>query len=396
MTDLLVELLAMAVYGSAIVLLHELGHAAFARAGGFRVTSFAVGLGKPILRVPLRGGVVFHLDRWWVGGACTAIPKGPTTRRRSWYHAGGLIAQAALALVLLPLPDLWLVDRIESFNLLVAVTNAAPWRFGGSASDGWYLLDVARGGRRAVEVLPQRARLLRLAAREREIGSPVGTTYAELCLAWGDLLAGRADRADPFFQADPPETAVEPWIDVLYTYVRAEWHRLQHRPLAAVRTVQEARRAREGEVRDDALGLLAIAEARASVDLGSPDRAVRALVRVAGLSGPVGRQAAAVSLLAALDGPPDELEYATWRVARRGPEAWLDPADVVAGLTAAAARLSEAGRSDAAIGARVAASALERRVLATAAAEDRASLQARLHRPPSEVADRGDGASQPR
>jgi hypothetical protein len=380
--DLLIELLAMAIYGNAIVLVHELGHAAFARVGGFRITSFAIGLGPPLLRLPLRGGVVVHLDRWWVGGSCTAIPLGPTSRRRSWYHAGGLIVQAGLALVLLPLPESWLVDRIETFNLLVAATNAVPWRIGGSASDGWFLLDMARGGRKAVEILPQRARLLRLAERERAVGSPLGTTYAELCLAWGDLLAGRADRADAFFELDPPETAVEPWIDVLYTYVRAEWHRLRQRPLAAVRTVREARLAREDEVGEDALGLLAVAEARAAVDLGATERVARALARVTGLSGPVGRQAAAVSLLAALSGSADDLEYATWRVARRTGESWLDPADVVAGLRAAADQLVEAGRSEAAAGARVAAAALSKRVRASAAAEDRPFLERRLAIPP--------------
>ena len=319
----------MLVYGNALVLLHELGHAAFARVGGFRVTSFAVGLGPPLLRLSLRGGVVLHLDRWPVGGSCTAIPLGPTSRRRAWYHAGGLIVQAVLALVLLALPDSWLVNRIESFNLLVALTNALPWRLGGSASDGWYLLDAARGGRQQVEILPQRTRLLRLLTREEAVGSPVGTMYAALCLAWADVLAGRPDRADPFFEADPPETALEPWIDALYTYVRAEWHRQRHRPLAALETVQRGRTAREGELSEAATGLLLLAAARARVDLGQHDEAGRALAGIVGDAGPIGRQATVVLLWSTLGASPDELEHAVFRVARRTTEAWLDPADGV-------------------------------------------------------------------
>jgi len=376
--SLLVELAAMLVYGNALVLLHELGHAAFARLGGFRVTSFAVGLGPPLLRIPLRGGVVLHLDRWWVGGACTAIPLGPTTRRRAWYHAGGLIVQAVLAVLLLLLPDTWLIDRIESFNLLVALTNALPWRLGGSASDGWYLLDAARGGRQQVEILPQRARLVRLLNREEQVGSPVGTMYAALCLAWADVLAGRPDRADAFFQQDPPETALEPWIDALYTYVRAEWHRQRHRPLPALETAQAGRTAREGELSEAAQGLLLLAAARARVDLGQHDAAVRTLTGIVGDAGPIGRQALVVLLWTTLDQAVDDLEHAVFRVARRVSEAWLDPADAVAALRAAGDALVEHGRTDAAHGSRVAANQLEHRLRTTAAAEDRASLAARL------------------
>lgn len=387
-----VEILAMLVYGNVLVLLHELGHAAFARPGGFRVTSFAVGLGPPLLRIPLRGGVVVHLDLWWIGGACTAIPLGPTTRRRAWYHTGGLIVQGALAVVLLLLPDVWLVDRIESFNLLVAVTNALPWRLGSSASDGWFLLDVARGGRKQVEVLPQRARLVRLLHRERQVGSPVGTTYAALCLAWADVVAGRPERADAFFEQDPPETAVEPWIDALYTYVRSEWHRLRGRPLAALDTAEQARSAREGELSEAGRGLLALATARAWVDLDDLDEATQALARIVGQAGPIGRQATVVLLWANLGGPEDDLEHAVFRVARRVEDAWLDPADTVLALREAALRLDTAGRAAPADGAREAASKLERRLQGTAAGEDRATLSSRLA---SRVADRPTNRYEP-
>lgn len=375
-TDLGLELLAMLVYGNVLVLFHEAGHAALARAGGFRVTSFAVGLGPPLLRLQLPGGVVLHLDRWPLGGSCTAIPRGPSSRRRAWYHAGGLIVQAGLALLLLGAPEGWLTDRLISFNLLVAATNALPWRVGRSASDGWYLLDTFRGGRRGVEVLPQRARLEHLARRELAVGSPLGSLYAALCLAWADVLVGRLDRADVFFQRDSPQTAVEPWVDVLYTYVRAEWHRAHGRALAALRTLREARTAREGEVSEGALGLLTVAEARALVDLDALDQARDALARITGVGGPIGRQASAIYLRTVLEGPAEDVEAAAARVVRRRDEAWLDPADVVEALTRAMERLAAQERPTIAL--QEARDALAARVRATAAPDDREALGVRL------------------
>ncbi|MFT7521041.1 MAG: hypothetical protein ACI9MC_003192 [Kiritimatiellia bacterium] len=393
MTEVLVELLAMAVYGNIIVLLHELGHAGFARFAGFRVTSFAVGLGPPLLRFPLRDGVVFHIDRWPIGGACTAIPLGPTGAGRSWYHAGGLVVQGVLGVFLFALPEHWLIDRMMHFNALVALTNAVPWKLGGSASDGWYLLDAWRGGRRAVEILPQRAQLERLAAREQAVGSPLGTLYADLCLAWADVLAGRADRASKFFELDPPQTAVEPWIDVLYHYVRAEWHRQLHRPLAALRTLQDTRRARESEVGEMGLDLLLVAEARTLIDLGDNQKAQRVLAKLAGTWGPVGRQASAIQLRTSIEDAAEELEYATWRVARRVNEAWLDPADTIETLHIAADRLEEHGRPAPAAGARQAANTLSKRILASCAAEDRPSLNARLGTIDATTTERGQSGA---
>ena len=380
--NLAVELLALAVYGPLLVLLHELGHAAFAGLGGYRVTSFGVGMGKPFARMHFRGGLVIHLDRWlFAGGACNAIPIGPPTGRRAWFHAGGLIVQGVLAVALLLVPQVWWVDRIEQFNLLVAATNALPWRFGGMASDGWYLLDAFLGGRKGGEVLPQRRILDRLAAREQTIGSPLGTVYAALCLAWVDVLAGRPRDASDFFAKDPPETTLDPWVDALYHYVHAEWHRVQSRALAAVRTARETRAALGGSLVDEAAGLLAIAEARALVDLGAPAQAQRALARVAGLAGPVGRQAAVVLLGASLDAEPDDLEFCTWKVVRLVHEAWLDPADASTVLWEAADRLEEQQRVNAARGARDAARLLARRTLRNASSEDRPSLLRRLGDP---------------
>ena len=58
MQPLVIELFALLMYGTGIVVLHELGHLLFARLGGFRVSSFGIGFGKPLLRFQWRGGLV--------------------------------------------------------------------------------------------------------------------------------------------------------------------------------------------------------------------------------------------------------------------------------------------------------------------------------------------------
>lgn len=385
MRDLIFELIALALYAPAVVLLHELGHAIFANRGGFRVTSFGIGLGRPLWTHELSGGVLLHIDRWLLaGGACAAIPTRPPTARRAWFHAGGLIVQAILALVLLVLPDTWLLDRVAHFNLLVALTNALPWKLQGAASDGWHLLDTWWGHGRAGEVHAQRDQLERLWGREATVGSRVGKVYAEVCLAWIDVLAHRSEDAGHLFREDPPETTVDPWVDALYHYVHAEWHRLEGRPLAALGTIRDTRSALAGRLADEAAAMLTIAEAYALLDLDAPEHAERALARVADVGGPIGRQAAAIHLAATLaqsaeDPRQDaELEQATWRVLRRVHESWLDPAEVAVLLADVADRLDATHRRPAARGAREAARTLARRILSSASPEDRLPLMRRM------------------
>ncbi|MCB9677287.1 MAG: site-2 protease family protein [Alphaproteobacteria bacterium] len=378
MESLLAEFGALFVYGPLIVILHELGHALFARRGGYRVTSFGIGLGPPLWTLRLSGPLVVHLDRWVLaGGACIAIPDGPPTARRIWFHAGGLIAQALLAVVLLLLPDHWLVDRILHFNVLVALTNAVPWKVGGNASDGWYILDALSGGRRTGNILYQRAIFEQMAAREFAIGSPMGIAYADLCVTWADVLAGRLEEADEFFHDDPAETAAHPWTDALYHYVKAEWHREHDRPLAALSTARDGRNALGAGTGANANALLALAEARALVALDEPDRARRALQRVAG--GPLATQALPLAVWCSLDADDTEdLELASWKVARHIQGPWLDPVDPTLALVEAAEELSRRGRLNAARSARDAATDLARRTLRSAAIEDRRTLSYRL------------------
>lgn len=337
MHPLVIELGALFFYGTGVVFLHEVGHSLFARLGGFRLTSLGIGIGKPLASVRLHGGAVFYLGRWWVGGACHAVPTGPLSKRRMWYHGGGLILQLILGLFLLLLPEYWLIDRIIQFNLIVAVTNALPWKVGGNASDGWYLLDAVTGRRREADLLTMRPIIKSLAQHQEAVGSPIGVFYAQLCLAWADVLARLPDQATAFFEADPPESAVDPWFDTLYHYVQADWHRQLQRPLAALQLARGTELARKGELHPFAAGLLALAEARAFVDLGAESQARQSLAKLAGMGGAVGNQAAVIHLWTRIgDNDLEMIPWVTQRVCGLADAALLDRVDTALALLNAA------------------------------------------------------------
>ncbi len=376
------ELLALCVYGPALVLLHEVGHAAFARLGGYRVTSFGVGLGRPLWSLYVRDGVVVHIDRWVLaGGACTAVPLGPPGPRRAWFHGGGLLVQAALALVLALLPSSWLVERVAAFNLLVAATNALPWRAGAQASDGRYLLDALAGGRRMGHPLGQRAQLRRMLARELTVSSPVGVAYCDVVLAWSDVQLGLLDSAHERLVDAGPQATREPWIDALHQLVLAEWYRAQGRTADALDAARQGL-ALEG-LDPDARALLDHAEARALVDSGDPEWARSTLARVVGHAGLLGNQAAVTLLQAELADEQSDgaaLEHATWRVERRILDGFLDPVDTLVALLRASAALQEAGRIRAARGARQSATTLRERLLQGLGVREAAWIDAHIRR----------------
>ena len=379
MTAVWLDLLALLFYGPAVVLLHELGHAALARRGGFRLTDFAIGVGKPLWRLELSGGAVVHIDRWvLIGGGCTAIPVSPASARRIWFHAGGLIAQCLLMVALLPLHEVRLVQHILVFNGLVLAHNALPWRVGRFASDGWYILDALAGTGRGSDVLQQRAAIAAMEARAVQVGTPLGTAYARICMAWADVIAGCPERAARLFQEDPPAATLDPWVDALYHHVHAEWDRVQGRPLGALRTVREATVSVELSDIGDAQGLLALAEARALVDLDAPAQALRVLSRTAGIGGAIGWQAAVTLLWASLDSEPDDVELAAWRVIQRAHLTALDPADGAMALWDASEVLEDSGRHGVARAARQAGIDLADRVLTRAPSWARPSLRRRM------------------
>jgi hypothetical protein len=373
MTPLWLELTALYVYGPLIVLFHELGHAVFARRGGFRVTSFAVGLGRPLVRLGTIRGAVVWVGRWIFGGGfCVASPISPATRQRAWFYGGGLLVQLGLALVLWAGSDIWWVARAATFNVLVFLTNAIPWRWGTSASDGWMLLDLMRGARRQSEILPQRAALKKVAIRESVVESPLGEAWAGLCLAWGDVVAGDTDAAGSFLETPPAALRLEPYVHALSTYVTAEWHRRAHRPEDALATTTGFA---SPNASDATQGFVALAHAGALLDVGDRAEACRVLGSL--LSGPdfLVRQALVLLLRATLEGPTEDIEHAAWRVLRHIDAAWLDPVRTATTLQEAANRLSCANRATAATGIQQAVQTLVARTLSTAHSDHKSVLQ---------------------
>lgn len=380
MQSLPAELLALVLLVPLIGILHELGHAASAPLAGYRVTSLGLGLGKPLLRRTNMRGQVLWLGRWpLAGGACVAIPASMAARP-TVYHLGGLAMQALLALALHPLEDVhWVIARAETFNLLVLAWNVLPWRWRGQASDGWYLVARITPGRSQMPVMGRRPVLERLARFEEGLGSPLGSWYARLGLAWLDVLVGHPERADELMGLPAPLGLglEDRGILALQGYVIVAWHRAAGRCQQAL---DEARawRAKLGSlVPDAAEDLATITVAQALVACGQPAEARRVLASLAGVTGPAGREATALLLAACLlEEDLTSLRQAAWRLVDRLPGPFFDPVQVVRLLAQAALRLPEGDPARARLTRE--ATRARARLLTWAELGDRASLQARL------------------
>ena len=314
---------ALVLWIPLVAVVHEAGHALLAPLAGYRVTSFGIGRGRPILRIALPGGVVFYVGwLFFTGGACVAIPRSPALGPRgALFHGGGIAAQLVLGVLLLLVPEggwtPW-VHAGAQFNLAVAAWNMLPWRFGRVASDGWRLLSRVGGGVVAPRwsLFAQRSSIEVVLDYERRVGSAVGVWYGDLMLAWADLLVGRLtsgrerlERAGDLLKVSDPQLMA---IDRL---VRAESSRRSGQPMVALRHVVEARALEDqiGETTD----LLTVTEARAWRALGDRVRAGRALELLAGVGGTVGREAACVALELAVDDADDAaVQQAAGRLAR--------------------------------------------------------------------------------
>ncbi|MCP4809321.1 MAG: hypothetical protein GY884_28630 [Proteobacteria bacterium] len=361
-----------------IGVVHELGHALAARPAGYRVTSFGVGHGKPLLRWELRNGVIVYLGRWIIsGGLCVAIPIDPVPARRWLYHSGGLLLQAALALALWPL--MVLLPALEYafwFNLVVLGWNLLPVRIGGYATDGWQLVADFIRPDTAGQFFSARREVERVLRFEERIGSPLGETWCRVFLRWMDVVTGLDDDG---WRPDDVILISEPQLEALHGYVMAERHRVEGRSLAALSTVHELRRAYGPEFLPVALDMLTVAEARAYLAQDEPRQAQQALARLAGAVGAVSSDACAIEVDAAmLRGDAPEVERAALRLSERLSGSFLDAPEAVRTLWRAAGWLKEEGRIDAAAELGAEARAGAARQIAAAAPSDKVSTAARL------------------
>ncbi len=361
-----------------IAVLHELGHALAAGPAGYRVTSFGVGHGKPLLRWRLRSGTIVYLGRWLVsGGLCVAIPVEPVPARRWLYHSGGLIFQGLLALLLWPLAGFFpVLENVFWFNLAVIAWNLVPVRVGDYATDGWQLLaDLFRPATTG-HVFTARAQVERVLRFESRVGSPLGVTWCRLTLRWMDIVVGLDDDD---WRPDEVMLMAETQLEALHGYVTAERHRVEGRSLAALHTVRELRRAWGAHLPPLALDMLTVAEARAFIAQEEPKLAQQAIARLAGAKGVVAHDAAAIELAAALQlADVEVVEVAARRLIPLLDGGMLDAPEAVRSVWDASAALKEEGRLTSAEDLGREARAAARHLIASAAPQDKVSIAARL------------------
>jgi hypothetical protein len=344
LADLGPQAFRLGVWAVLISLVHELGHAIAAHPAGFRLTSFGVGYGPVVLRVPLGHQRVFTLGLAFLGGgACVAIPERGIGPRAAWFHAGGLLAQVVLGLVLALFPAGPTRDLGLELNLLILVYNLLPWRWASAASDGWWLLN--RLGPGIVQERPLFSRKVafqRLLAHELRQSSPLGTAWARLMLAEGHLQLGELGLAQEQLLALPDGDRLTPALDAQVALAWGELGRQQGELEAPARSWAELRR-RRPEAPPVALeDRLALGVARAAIGKGDYEGCRTLLVNFAGVGGEVGTLATLVRLeLALAEQDPAAVRGAAARLAWNlsGPQ--LDPLGGLRAVSAAARYLGD-------------------------------------------------------
>ena len=372
------ELLIWLVSVPLIALLHEAGHALAAGPAGYRVTSFGVGHGKPLMRWRTRGGTIVYLGRWLVtGGLCVAIPVDPVPSRRWLYHSGGLLMQLALV------PLLWwgaqnhaVLEYVHAFNLVVIAWNMLPLRIGGYATDGWQIVAGAAMPGRASQFFTHRKQVERVLHFEKQVQSPLGVAWCRLVLRWMDVVLGLDDDD---WEPDDVLLLAEPQFEALHTYVKAERHRIEGRSLAALSVIGDLRRAYGPSLPVAAADMLSISEARCYLAQEEPRLARDVLARVAGVGGVIGHAAAAVSLEAALyDEDCDAVIAAARRVSAQVTGPFLDAPSVARALHDAAVLMQENGRLEEAEALFGRGRFAARQVIGAASARDRIPVARRM------------------
>ncbi|MBN2359693.1 MAG: M50 family metallopeptidase [Deltaproteobacteria bacterium] len=137
------------------VLVHELGHALGATAGGRRVQRLVFGVGRPTWVLRRRRPALLVRPLLPLGGAC--VTDDGRSRAARWpialELAAGALANAAIGALLW-----WATARTSSAwcgwlawgQLVVAIAQLLPLRFGRGehrlVTDGWRLLEVLRAG----------------------------------------------------------------------------------------------------------------------------------------------------------------------------------------------------------------------------------------------------------
>ena len=282
-----------------IAVLHELGHAVAARPAGYRVTSFGVGHGAPLVHWRTRSGTIVYLGRWiFGGGQCVAIPVDVIPERRWLYHSGGLIFQAFLALVLWPLAARFpVLSWAMWFNLLVLTWNLLPLRFGGYVSDGYKLFSPWVGRDWSGQQYSQRDQIAKVLRLETQNRSDLGVAWCRIMLQWMDVVTGQDP--DPWTPEDLVLMA-EPQLEGLFTFVRSEQERSAGASLAALQRIHRYRLDMSYSLPPLSRDMLALAEARCWLDQGSPKKSRELLSELVGAPGPIARDAACLQLECAL------------------------------------------------------------------------------------------------
>ncbi|MDB5352107.1 MAG: hypothetical protein JWN86_3354 [Planctomycetota bacterium] len=216
------------------VFMHELGHVLAGRASGFVVTSFGLGIGRPLFVIPVGGMRVYAcLVRPLQGITFAFLPQlHPTRLQLVAFTAGGILANAVAAAFSLAcswmLPwgsPFWIA--FAAINAILAVSSLIPYHYSAGQAplrtDGALILQALRSGTLSTSA----PRTIQTASSLRGLWASIGDTLIlrvyllSAASAWVEL--GDLGRAEALFRdAESTGGKIPPHIEALAALVRAE------------------------------------------------------------------------------------------------------------------------------------------------------------------------------
>ncbi len=285
----LIFILAMLPALVLSVFVHEVGHAVLGRAAGYIITSFGVGMARPLCVVPFRGVRIFFCRSKPFNGLTLAFHPDllPSRIRGVTYLSGGILFNTALALISWGFfmwtsrgGSVWLALVIV--NAILAVTALVPHQFKvGKAvlrSDGALILQTIRCDTYSQ---PSPITVQGLKFIQTLTASIGDATFFQLSLlsgaeAWAAL--GDIERADALIvqMSNQPDSEILT-LQAYREYVRAEVALVAGRTDEATAAINRAESIFRAEDHDVGLMLVSILRSGVLIHLQEPDDVGRAL-----------------------------------------------------------------------------------------------------------------------
>ncbi|WP_107840093.1 site-2 protease family protein [Metasolibacillus meyeri] len=145
-----IENILCILYIPLIVIIHELGHAAFIILFGREVTEISLGVGEVIFRIKK---FVIKKNSWWLGYCAWENIDSLATYKKLLIYLGGIIFNLSTATIIWIFGDVQYADWYRAFifsSYVMALINIIPFKFpsSGLESDGLACIQLLRSAKK--------------------------------------------------------------------------------------------------------------------------------------------------------------------------------------------------------------------------------------------------------